>query len=775
MSDWEIHIEGQVQGVGFRPTVARIAESCSIPGEVFNTSSGVTIRLHCHNDRLEAFLQQLKEDLPAISYISKLEILEMPFSGDHAAGFSITSSQKDKQELGLMSPDFGICAQCQAEVVAPHNRRNSYPFISCTQCGPRFSILKGMPYDRQFTSMQDFDMCGACLAEYKDSADARFHSQTNSCKDCGIKLSLYPQQDIALGDEALIQKAVEMITDGKILAVKATAGFLLLADATNATAVALLRKRKNRPKKPLAIMLPNEALLKAHFEPNAQELQLLSSSARPIVLCQLKAALPLQVTKDVIAPGLSLLGICLPADPLLFLIANAMARPMIATSGNLHLEPLQFNNEAAITNLMGIADAVLFHNRDILHPQDDSVCRVAKGSGQQIVLRRSRGLAPVFWNYQGLNADQPILALGADLKSAFALWSKHHVYLSPFMGNLESYGTQERFGYMLNRFMEITKIKPHMLLMDRHPQYHSRHFAGFFPDTQIVEVPHHEAHFAALLWDNEALDSQEPVLGVVWDGLGYGDDGALWGSEFYTFRQGEFTRIGALAYFDYLLGDKMSKEPRIAALALCHMLEAYPKWVTDKFSAKEMDLYRKLLNNGNLPQTSSMGRIFDAVASILGLADFNSYEGEAAMLLEKVAQAYIDSNSEIGLQPYPYLDAVSGKISLYPMLKQILAEREAQIAIGRLGAQFHLTLVEVIAAAVQESGCRSIGFSGGVFQNALLVDLLHQKLGSTYRLLFHRQLSPNDENIAIGQLAWYYIKNKTQKNKIQDYVFGDPR
>lgn len=776
MSNWEIHIEGQVQGVGFRPTVAKVACEMEISGEVCNTSSGVLIRLYCTAEVKDNFLQHLSEKLPPLAVIASMCVEELPFSQNEYDGFHIVSSSGGSNKQVFLSPDFGICQACQHEILDPEDFRYHYPFISCTQCGPRYSILEGTPYDRQLSSMGEFDMCADCISEYENPKDRRFHSQTNSCTNCGIQLTLYPDQtdnDNHLFD--LVKSAVDIVNEGKILAVKATTGFLLVADATNPAAVSLLRERKKRPKKPLALMVADGDELAKYFIVNDHILREITSSARPILLCKPKKGTALRSSDELIAPGLSAFGVCLPADPLMFLISKQLAKPVIATSGNLHQSPLQFENQAALENLYGVADSVLYHNRVIHFPQDDSVCRLTEDYGRKIILRRSRGLSPTFWNKANLNTDVPVLGLGADLKSTFSLWNNFNVYVSQYLGNLESYDTQERFLELLKKFLSLTGIQPMILLLDRHPQYDSRNFPLYYPNADVIEVPHHEAHFAALLWENASLDSDEPILGVIWDGLGFGDDGAIWGGEFFVYKDGEFDRCFAFDYFNYLLGDKMSKEPRIAALSLCSQAGEYPEYLKKKFSPHEWSLYTKLLSNEKRLNSSSMGRVFDAVASVLGLCDINSFEGEAAMLLENVAQDYLDLKVD-GLQkPYDFEIAVNGKISYAPIILQVLKDREEGVESGLIALRFHRTLVGIIAEVAGKSSCQTVGFSGGVFQNGLLVDLLIRELGASYRLLFHEQLSPNDENISLGQMAWYYIKNNYSLIKTKNHVFGDSR
>lgn len=776
MPHWKVHIEGQVQGVGFRPAVAKLAHELTLSGEVCNTSEGVCIQLSCSRDERDLLINRIQENLPPLAVISRMFIEERPDTEQAYNAFKIVASRDTAEKKALVSPDFGMCKACQEDIQDPQNSRYFYPFTSCTQCGPRYSILDGVPYDRHRSTMEPFHMCASCRSEYKDPLDRRFHSQTNSCAACGVQLAFYPPQEVDLSHPInAVAKIVDRIDQGEIIGVKATGGFLLLADATNPAAVALLRARKRRPKKPLAVMVADTHQLEAYFDLTEKLVECITSPARPIVLCVPKKNTSLEATFELIAPGLATIGVCLPADPLLFLISSYCKRPIIASSGNVHHSPLEFDNDAAIRSLFGVADMLVYHNREIRFPQDDSVCRFTEFSGQRIVLRRSRGFAPTFWNSAKLTSEVPMLALGADLKSTFALWNDYNVYVSQHLGSLHSYDVQERFLETLFKFIKLIGIQPALLLLDRHPHYNNRSFRYLFPDAVLVEVPHHEAHFAALLWEHALLDTVEPVLGIVWDGLGYGDDGALWGGEFFEYREGDFERCFSFDYFDYLLGDKMSQEPRIAALSLCYEAGELPGFLSQKFSAEEWALYTKMLRNGNLPKTSSIGRLFDAIASILELIDKNGFEGEAAMLLENTASRYFKSTKHALVEPYDFHLSDSGRIGLGPIIKQVLEDKEGNFAAGHIAARFHQTLVQIILQVIQRSGCRSVGFSGGVFQNALLVDLLQQHVGERYRLLFHEQLSPNDENISLGQLAWSHIKNRLQLLKPTTHVFGNSR
>ncbi len=777
---YHLHVAGQVQGVGFRPFVWRLARAHGLLGWVNNTTDGVHVVFNATASQATAFTDALLREAPELARITahELETIEWQEFTD----FSIVHSTADAPPNLLLSPDFGLCADCRRELHDPSNRRWGYPFITCTNCGPRFSIVTGLPYDRERTTMHPFVQCPECQAEYDDPANRRYFSQTNSCSVCGLQLQLLD----AAGTEisAPLQTALAWMLEGKILAVKGIGGYLLLCDATNSMAIALLRQRKRRPTKPFALLYASIEQVEGDAELHADELAQLQSPAAPIVLLHRRGVPVSGLCSEAVAPGLDQIGVMLPYAPLLEVLAHGMGRPLVATSGNISGSPIIFEDKKALQALVPIADGILRHNRDIAVPQDDSVVRRSPGHRQQIVLRRSRGFAPTFLfdappgtnNPSPAQAQTPsgplrqapnfklrdsnsILALGATMKSSFAWQHRRNLYVSQYLGDLESYDTQEAFEHTLRHFLALFRERPEAIAVDKHPDYFSTQLGKRLAAEWGVpfrEVQHHAAHFGAVLAENGRFLGESPatlpVLGVIWDGTGYGDDGQVWGGEFFRFDGNSIRRVGHFEPFAFLLGDKMPREPRISALSLAYALDGSGPLLEPKFSAQEWALYPKILQKGDLLQTSSVGRLFDGVASMLGMADRVYYEGEAAMQLEQAAARYFRRE---GLRRPAAGDNIISENTLIPtqaIVKQILVEIQNGLEVDKIAAWFHLRLIEAIRFQARQHDCRILAFSGGVWQNALLVDLALELLRPEFELWFHRQLSPNDEGISFGQL-----------------------
>jgi hydrogenase maturation protein HypF len=604
--------------------------------------------------------------------------------------------------------------------------------------------------------MEDFPMCPACRAEYTDPLDRRFHSQTNSCPECGITYWLEDPHGNRIGGKgkACFTTMAGWLEAGKILAVKNTSGYLLVCDARNATAVKTLRTRKKRPSKPFALMYPGlQALEKVTGVPPAAR-EALQSPERPIVLLMAGKARE-TIAFPEIAPGLDQVGVMLPYSGVLSMLAAAFPYPVVATSGNLHGAPICSSREEATENLRGVADYFLHHDLKILNAQDDSVLRFGQGpvSGEEaaspILIRRARGYAPNFSRAAGKGAGSRLLALGADLKSSIAFIPNDFLYISQYLGNLGNYDVYQRFSRNVGAFCKLFHTLPTAVLTDAHPGYQSVRFGREWAHSQglpRISIQHHKAHFAALLGEHNLWDCPEPVLGVVWDGTGYGDDGTIWGGEFFSYASGRIQRVGQLEAFPWLAGDKMAGEPRLSLLSL---KGTSSRRVREKFSPAEWQVYQSLRKKGRL-KTSSMGRLFDASASLLGLCDIQSYEGEAAMYLEALARKAGSTARRPLFEP----DGTAN-IPAAGMLDAIEEALEAGKPPADLAADFLYTLAGCILARAEAEGFGHIGFSGGVFQNSLLVSMIAHLNQGQRKLYFHRELSPNDENIAFGQLMYY--------------------
>ncbi len=761
MIAYHIHIEGQVQGVGFRPYVWRLAKEFYLSGWVSNGVDGVHIEI-CGDERLcRKFYYSLVHNAPQSARITRHAIYEI--ENEFWTDFQIRESNEDGVPTLLVTPDLGMCHHCREEIEKEGNTRYHYAFTTCTQCGPRYSILQKLPYDRANTTMKDFVMCETCGKEFQSPADRRYFSQTNSCPNCAIQLELLNSSGHSLTTttEIVLQLTTSALKEGKVVAMKGIGGFLLLADATNEQAVNLLRHRKHRPTKPFALLYPSLEILCEDAFITEDEQEALQSIEAPIVLVQTKQNPKSNLALSAIAPQLDHIGAMLPYTPLMALLMKAWKSPLIATSGNESGSPIFYDNEQALHHLNNIADFFIINNRDITLPQDDSVVRFTK-EHQRIIIRRSRGLAPTFLPHPFVNESKTWLAMGGDMKSAFALLNQRNVYISQFLGDLENFQSQESFEHTLSHWRKMLDADPTHVLVDKHPVYFSSMLGKKITRESRLSpilVQHHHAHFSAVLAENNLLESNEPVLGVIWDGTGWGDDGNIWGGEFFVYESGAIERLVHLDYFDHFLGDKVSREPRLCAMSLCKNIPEAEELLKPKFSFIEWNLYKTILEQKDLLQTSSIGRLFDGVASLLGLCDISSYEGEAAMYLEALASKAPVENA------LPRARWNTGKhFSLQNAMRQLVDEIKRGTPKEIIAYHFHQDLVQWIAKVATRQGISKIAFSGGVFQNALLVDLIHQQLSDHHQLYFHDQLSPNDENIALGQLAWLYIQQHVLKS-----------
>jgi hydrogenase maturation protein HypF len=755
MKTVHIHIEGQVQGVGFRPHVYRLARQFELTGWVSNGLDGVHIEWSGPFPLLQKAYETLIEYPPTEAIIRHSTFHEIaPQSFDE---FSIRESLDSGPPNLWITPDLGMCDDCRNELKNPSDRRYQYPFITCLKCGPRYSIIKDLPYDRPLTSMEAFSMCPTCQKEYDQPEDRRFFSQTNSCPVCAVPLYGYDQkgQLVATEPTLVLEQAVEALNRGNIIAIKGIGGFLLMADATNASSVRLLRERKKRPSKPFALLYSDEEMLEKDVRITEKERAEWKSLQSPIVLFRLKEEPFHSLPLEQIAPHLDRIGIMQPYAPLLELLVDLFGRPLIATSGNVSGYPIFYKNEDALNKLTKIADYILTHDRAIVAPQDDSVVGFSSRNQQRVVFRRSRGLAPAFMKDKGLGQkEKAVFAAGALLKSTFALVHEGQTYVSPYLGDTSHYDVQVAFQNSLKHLSKMLRFQPEAILGDAHPDYFSTRLAQEWAerlDVPLLSVQHHEAHFGAILAEHDLLFSTEPVLGVIWDGTGYGSDGQIWGGEFFLLNNQKIERVDHFSYYPQWFGDKMAREPRLSALALCASLPEADPLLQPLFRTNEWTLYQQLIQQDAPLQTSSTGRLFDGVAALLGLSEIQTFEGEAAMRLQKCAEAA--STFFKDWNPYPVEN-----LSLQPLMKAVLSDRNEGVSIGVISLRFHQTLVQMIRQVAKRMGVERLAFSGGVFQNTLLVDLIIEELSSDYKLYFHQHLSPNDENIAFGQLAWAALK-----------------
>jgi hydrogenase maturation protein HypF len=599
--------------------------------------------------------------------------------------------------------------------------------------------------------MDVFPQCPECSREYNDPLNRRHYSQTNSCPACGI--NMYHGEE-----EVEVEFVVKQLELGKILAVKGIGGFLLITDASNADSIKTLRRRKYRPTKPFAVMYPNLEIVTHEYHISNSAKQLLENEVSPVVLLSPKAQPSIQV--DSIAPGLNKVGVMIPYAPLFQLILDRFKNPIIATSGNVSGSPIIYTNEDAENELGEIADVIITNNRDIVIPQDDSVYSFTANE-QPIILRRSRGMAPSFLRHNLELPDIPVLAMGADMKSAFAMTHKDYLYVSQYLGDMDSFLTQAYYEKTLAHLSSVLDHQPQVIVVDKHPGYFSTGLGEKISNDKSIsklEVQHHKAHFYAVLAENDLLRTEQAVMGIIWDGTGYGDDGMIWGGEFLTYRGTEMSRVSHLPYFPFILGDKMPREPRISALAISNLLGEKTPEIHSKFNNTEWQLYQPMLAEPTL-QTSSMGRLFDAVASLVLGTDKISFEGEAAMMLEAAAQSAFEKENGNRVSSNNSYDYPLDNFQLN-LFNSILDDIKSGTSNPEIALKFHYSLVNLIRQEAEKLQVRKLAFSGGVFQNSLLVALILKELSSSFDLYFHKQLSPNDENISYGQIAWYTMHEK---------------
>ncbi|PSJ74070.1 carbamoyltransferase HypF [Sphingobacteriales bacterium UPWRP_1] len=764
MAAFSIHIQGQVQGVGFRPLVLLYAVRYGISGWVSNGVNGVQILAVGSPAKIAEFYNAILQQPPQRAIITRSVFKEIPVPHPVPAQFNIAESKSEGVPNLLITPDLGMCAKCRGELQNYHNRRYRYPFTTCTQCGPRYSIMYALPYDRESTAMHPFAMCARCRSEYNNTRNRRFYSQTNSCPICAISLYLTNAAGSILqsGASAAIEQAVQCLQNGQIVAVKGIGGFLLLTDATQPEAVNRLRQRKNRPSKPFALLYPNLSALRLDARVSAAEAAAFLSIESPVVLVNLLPTPNSKLAAAAVAPNLGKIGAMQPYTPLLALISEQIQVPLVATSANTSGSPIIYQNETAWNELGHIADVFLCNNRNIVIPQDDSVLQFTTAGKRRIFLRRSRGFAPTLLPPLPHAESFSGLAMGAHMKSAFAFQHAGNTYLSQYLGNLESWEAQQTYRLTLQHLKTMLNAQPGTIYTDLHPDYFATRTGieiAAQSNAATVAVQHHEAHFAAVLAENGYANPnppKEPVLGVILDGTGLGTDGQVWGGELLAYRAGKFERMGHLSYFPVLLGNKMAREPRLCALSLLYShTETAQQLLQSKFSAVEWPYYLRLLAAGNLLQTSSAGRLFDAVGCLLGLGDLMSYEGQNAMYAEAIAARYAHGRRLPATCRYKVVFTPSGCADVQQLVAAIAADVLNGVQPELIAFHFHLWWCHWVKHVAGLHGFRTVAFSGGVFQNALLADLM-EKMTRKHHIqpLFHRLLSPNDEGIAYGQLAY---------------------
>ncbi|MET1059594.1 MAG: carbamoyltransferase HypF [Nocardioides sp.] len=761
-----VEVRGLVQGVGFRPFVHALAHRLGLTGFVANTAEGVVVEVEGGAAEVQEFAARVRSDAPVLAHVE--DVVTEPVDALGGSGFEIRDSLAGSGRT-FVSPDVATCDDCLAELSDPGNRRYRHPFVSCTNCGPRYTIVTGLPYDRPTTTMAGFPLCRQCADEYADPSDRRFHAQPICCPDCGPRLRLLGPAGPVRAAAAAVAAARRVLADGAILAVKGLGGYHLACDAESPSAVSMLRKRKRRGDKPFAVMVatPEVAALVARLD--EVERLVLAGHQRPIVLLRRHPAydggrLPLA---DDVAPGNPDLGVMLPYTPVHHLLLGlpgdaAAPRVLVMTSGNVAGEPIVTDDDDAQIRLADLADAWLTHDRPIHVPCDDSVVRVI--DGHPLPVRRSRGYAPMPVHLPFVT--EPVLAVGGDLKNTFALAAGRRAWLSGHVGDMDDYRTQRAFAAAEQHLEELTGIEPQALASDLHPGYRSRRWAGAHAAGRPLSlVQHHHAHVASTLADR-GHDGTRPVLGVAFDGTGYGEDGAVWGGEFLVADYRAFTRLAHLAYVPLPGGDAAVANP--CRMALSHLRAAGTAWSADlpsmaTCSPDELGLLEGMLERGSgCVPTSSMGRLFDAVASLAGVCHRAGYEAQAAIELEGLART-AGADGERYAFPAPDRD---GSVPCAPVIAAVAADVRRGVDPAVVSARFHRAVVRLVTdiarLARDRHGIDEVTLSGGVFVNAVLTAWCRDGLGAAgFHVLTHRSVPPTDAGLALGQVAIHAHRSAT--------------
>lgn len=781
-----LKIQGAVQGVGFRPFIYRLATELNLVGWVNNSAQGVMISVEGDRALLETFIERIKTEKPPASFIQSLEINWAEIIGYE--NFEIRPSLPGTK-TAIVLADLATCPDCFAEIFDPENRRYRYPFTNCTNCGPRYTIIESVPYDRPATTMKKFDLCSDCEREYHHPSDRRFHAQPNACPQCGPHLELWDKNgDILQSHDRALMATVAAIREGKIVAIKGLGGFHLMVDAHNEAAVQRLREKKHRPDKPFALMYPSLAKVQGVCEVSEIEADLLRSPQAPIVLLRLKNSGKNNHIAPAVSPGNPYLGIMLPYTPLHHLLMAELGDPVVATSGNLADEPICTDEAEAIARLGNIADLFLVHNRPIARPVDDSVVRVVSDRLQ--VIRRARGYAPLpvflpkFLQAENGQSGKDngaeksgtnLLAVGGHFKNAIAILMADKVFLSQHIGDMETPQAFDAFQTVIKTLGSIYDFQPDGIACDAHPDYISSQYArsqSSFFGLPVFSVQHHYAHVLACMAENQI---EPPVLGISWDGTGYGLDGTIWGGEFLAVSDRSFQRVAHWRTFRLPGGEKAVKEPRRVALGLLYELfgadfddgfNPFNPLPLQDFSPRELQVIKTMLQKQlNAPLTSSMGRLFDAIAALIGLRQTVTFEGQGAMELEFILSQIDEIDSEINpinrdaeysfkiennLENLPNQPLI---VDWQPMIREILADLRFQQPIALISLKFHNTLVAATVAIAKQIGIEKIALTGGCFQNKYLTERMIQKLTeANFRPYWHQWVPPNDGGLALGQI-----------------------
>jgi hydrogenase maturation protein HypF len=743
-----VDVAGIVQGVGFRPFVYRLANECGLTGVIANTPAGVSIEVQGEVEAVERFLERLPKEIPPLARITGFTPRDAEVREE--SSFQITASRMDQAARALISPDVAVCEDCLREMMSPRDRRFRYPFINCTNCGPRFTIIRDIPYDRERTSMAGFKMCGACQSEYENPVSRRFHAQPNACWDCGPQALLLAGDGTRKDVAEPIREAARLLQQGSVVAIKGLGGFHLACDAQNELAVEKLRERKRRVEKPFAIMVRRVEDAERFCVVDEASRKLMTSVERPIVLLPKRPEIAFAAG---VAPGNRFLGVFLPYTPLHhLLLQSGKFEALVMTSGNLSEEPIAIDNEEAVRRLQRIADAFLVHDREIVRRCDDSVARVAAGQPQK--LRRSRGFVPV--PVQLEKEMQPVLAVGGELKNTVCVVRGSEAFLSQHVGDLENLESYKFFEEAVQHLQRILETEPKVIAHDLHPDYFSTKWAQERNGVELVGVQHHHAHIAACMAENH-LDGK--VIGIALDGTGYGTDGAIWGGEVLVADYLGFERAGHLEYLPLPGGAAAIHEPW--RMAVSYLVKHYGKeleklelpFLAEMDSRKLAVVLQMMEREINSPRTSSCGRLFDAVAATVGLRATVNFEAQVAIELEMAAR---ESESEAA---YPMdLDwhGAIWQIGTKPLFDWLLRDIRKQVSVADMSRKFHnglaLVLLDVAERIREKTGLNRVCLSGGCFLNTLLLETMPAELRErSFEVFFHTEVPAGDGGISLGQ------------------------
>lgn len=735
-----IVVKGIVQGVGFRPFVYKSAINNNLNGYVNNSSKGVFIDVQGYEIDTNNFIDDIKYKSPILSQVNEIIVEERSIC--NYKNFKIKESEESKDEITLISPDIAVCNECIKDISENTNKRYKYPFTNCTNCGPRFSIIKKLPYDRPFTTMNEFKMCDDCKKEYKNPLNRRFHAQPNGCSKCGPSVYLIDNNGKTIGTNDPVKEAIDFIKKGNILGVKGIGGFHLCCNGKDYDVINKLRIRKNRPTKPLALMMKDVKTVKKYCYVNEKEEEILTGNKKPILLLNKKdKGLPYNIS-----PHNNKLGVMLPYTPLHHLLLEDLD-VLVMTSANVSGLPIIYKNEEAIKKLNNIVDYLLIHNRDINIPVDDSVSRVVLG--EERIIRNSRGYSPISMN---IDLKSEILSCGSNLKNTFSISKNKNIFISQYIGDIKNTETYYNFEYNLNHFKEIYNINPEVVAYDMHPNYWSNEFINKY--NIKIPVQHHHAHIISCMVENEIDDN---VIGLAFDGNGYGTDGNIWGGEFLICDYKNFRRVGHLNYINLPGGDSAIKEPWKTSISYLYKTykEDIYNYIPENLNDKNIKpIISMIKNNINSPLTSSIGRLFDAVSSIIIYKDKISFEGEAAILLETIANK--DENDK-----YNYgVDYINEKyiINTDKLIRGIINDLKNNVDIKNISMKFHNTIVDMslfLCNKLHEKyNINKVVLSGGVFQNEILLENIYKKLKENgFDVFIHKKIPTNDSGISLGQIV----------------------